>query len=190
MDTSLVSLPPTTLNEPRVIVYVTPRPLSCMTQHYMPPEADCARIRDLWAQNVNPQLNATVQPSPRDIRSCTGYVLLEGSQGQEIGAPERRPQFLIKCSRYPEAGAEDTRVLILHWYPQPLTEEELDAMLPLWSAFYGLTPENVYTLPDSFHYLVATGVLGTTTPIVSEEEFQAGNDLIIPDVATTRLTVL
>lgn len=161
-----------TLNEPRVIVYVTPRPLDCMTQNYMPPEDDCARIRDLWAANVTPQLNAAGAPSAGDVRSCCGYVLIEGEAGEEIEAPLHRPQFLVRCSAYPATGVQGARILILHWYPIPLTDAELDAMAPLWSAFYGLTPPDIYTLPSEYEYLVERGVLGAgKQPTCSTESF-------------------
>jgi len=151
------SISSTTANEPRIIVYVTPRPLTCMTQNYMPPEEDCALIRKLWAHNVNPQLNGSAQPTMADVKSCVGYVLVEGSH-------------LIDCQDY---TADLGRVTLLHWYASPVSRVELEVMHPLWAAFYGLGLQE-YTLPTDYNYLVERGMLGrgTTPPQVSKEVFE------------------
>lgn len=164
-----------TPNEPRLIVYVTPRPLSCMTQNYMPPEEDCARIRDLWALNVMPQINASAQPSLADIRSTCGYVLIQGPH-----APHALTE-LVKTTTY-EPREGDERIVLLHWYPVPLTNAELDAMMPLWAEFYssdkfefdGFTVAGMpYSLPPDYAYLVERGALGRGTPqAVSKEVFE------------------
>lgn len=140
-------------NSPRFIVYVAPRPISCMNQHYSPPEEDCAFIRLLWKNGLNPSVNSQCQPSKQDLASCSGFVVVEG-----------RIDSIMKIGEYKEG-----RIKCLQYFCNPLMADELDAIKPLWAWFYGLS--HFKKVSEEYQYLVDLGCCTGTECMISEEEF-------------------